>query len=173
MKRSEINLPEYFDRYIALTDDVAVMDSLLTSLVELQNAPLEVWKKIGDAVYAPGKWTVKDILQHLIDTERVFGYRALSFARGEKEVKSYDEDAYARVARANQRSLEDLLEEAIAQRKSTIQLFSNFTSEMLARTGMGFKGEYSVHAIGFIFGGHQRWHFRVIEERYGPLINVI
>jgi DinB superfamily len=170
MKRSEITLPEYFDRYIALTDDVSVMESLHTSLVELQNAPLEKWKKIGDQVYAPGKWKIKDILQHLIDTERVFCYRALSFARGEAEVKSYDEDAYARMAGAVHRTLEDLLEEAIAQRKSTIHLYNSFTQEMLDRVGMGFKGPYSVHAIGFIFGGHQRWHFRVIEERYvGPI----
>ena len=169
MKRSEITLPEYFDRYIQLADDVTVLESLQTSLEELQKAPLELWKNIGDKVYEPGKWTIKDILQHLIDTERVFCYRALSFARGEAEVKSYDEDAYARMAGAIDRSLEGLLEEAIAQRKSTIHLYKSFTPEMLARIGMGFKGPYSVHAIGFIFGGHQRWHFKVIDERYAGL----
>ena len=171
MKRSDITLPEYFDRYINLTDDVTVMESLHSSLAELQKAPMDIWKNIGDKVYAPGKWTIKDILQHLIDTERVFCYRALSFARGESEVKSYDEDAYARMAGASMRSLDDLMEEAIAQRKSTIHLYNSFTPEMLARIGMGFKGPYSVHAIGFIFGGHQRWHFRVIEERYVVLIS--
>lgn len=166
MKRSEITLPAYFDRYINLTDDVSVMESLQISLSELQHAPIDTWRAIGDKVYAPGKWTIKDILQHLIDTERVFCYRALSFARGEAEVKSYDEDAYASMAGAIDRSLEDLLEEAIAQRKSTIHLYSSFTPDMLARIGMGFKGPYSVHAIGYIFGGHQRWHFKMIEERY-------
>lgn len=159
-------MPEYFDRYIHLADDVPVLDALTTSLAELENAPLAQWKAIGDHVYAPGKWTVKDILQHLTDTERVFSYRALSFARGEQEVKPYDEEQYGQMANAGRRSLEDLLEEAILVRKSSLRLFQSFDQAMLDRTGMGFKGPFSVHSIGFILAGHQRWHFKIIEERY-------
>ncbi len=172
MKRNEITLPEYFDRYILKCDDVTLLESLEISLNELKNAPVDKWKALGDKVYAPGKWTVKDILQHIIDTERVFCYRALSFARGEKKVMSYDEDDFAKSAQAINRTLEDLLEEAILLRQTTILLYKSFTDEMLSRTGMGFKGEYSVAAIGFIFGGHQRWHFGVIEERYFPMLQV-
>lgn len=169
MKRSNIVLPNYFDRYILKCDDVTIMESLSTSLIELEKAPTDLWKSIGDKVYAPGKWTIRDILQHLIDTERVFCYRALSFARGDREVRSYDEQQYGEMAKANTRTLEELMEESIALRKSTIHLYKSFSTEMLERSGISFKGEYSVGAIGYIFGGHQRWHFEIISDRYSPL----
>ncbi|HNR20996.1 MAG TPA: DinB family protein [Bacteroidia bacterium] len=172
MIRSQINpMPEYFDRYINMTDDVDLATAFKISLHELDNAPIEKWKALGNKTYAPGKWTVKDILQHLTDTERVFSYRALSFARGEKTVTSFDEENYGRQANANNRTLEDLLEEALIVRKSTMKLYETFTTEMLKKVGIGFKGEYSVLAIGFIFPGHQRWHFKVIEDKYYPLLN--
>ncbi len=170
MTRAQLSpLPAYFDRYINRTDDVDVHTALLIGLDELEHAPLDEWKRIRDRVYAPGKWTVKDILQHLIDTERVFSYRATSFARGEAEVKGYEEDAYARLAEASRRTLDDLQEESVALRRSTILQFRSFTAEMLKRRGQGFKGPYSVHDIGFILAGHQRWHFGIIAERYLPL----
>jgi len=172
MTRSQLTpMPVYFDRYINLTDDVPVLTSLETSLKELETAPIDNWTALGDRVYAPGKWTVKDLLQHIIDTERVFCYRALSFARGDREVRSFDEDLYAAAARADKRSLEDLMDEAVLVRKASLALFRSFTDDVLAKTGKGFKGDYSVHAIGFILAGHQRWHFKVIEDRYFPLLN--
>ena len=171
MTRSQLtSLPEYFDRYINKTDDVDVLTALQTSVTELENAPIEKWNALGDRVYAEGKWTVKDILQHLIDTERVFAYRATAFARGDKNVMPFDEEAYAKNAKATERSLENLLEESIHLRKSTIYLYQSFSQEMLDRTGKSFKGEYSVHAMGYIFAGHQRWHFGILEERYFPLL---
>jgi DinB superfamily len=172
MTRSQLtDLPAYFDRYIHKTDDVDVLTALQTSVTELENAPIEKWKALGDRTYAEGKWTVKDILQHLIDTERVFAYRATAFARGDKDVKPFDEEMYAKNANATQRSLEDLLEESIHLRKSTIYLYQSFSQEMLDRKGNGIKGEYSVHAMGYIFAGHQRWHFGVLEERYFPMLD--
>lgn len=171
MTRSQLYpLPDYFDRYINLADDVPVLTSLEISLKELETAPVDNWTALGDRVYAPGKWTVKDLLQHIVDTERVFCYRALSFARGEREVKPFDEDLYAASARADRRSLADILEEAVLVRRASLALFRSFTDDMLAKTGKGFKGDYSVHAIGFILAGHQRWHFKVIEDRYFPLL---
>lgn len=170
LTRSQLHpLPAYFDRYIEQCDDVDVRTALLIALDELEHAPLDEWEQIGDRVYAPGKWTIKDIYQHLIDTERVFSYRATSFARGEAEVKGYDEEHYGREARATQRTLTDLHEEALAVRRSTIHQFRSFDEAMLSRVGQGFKGPYSVHGIGFIVAGHQRWHFRIIEELYSAL----
>lgn len=168
MRRSDIDpMPEYFDRYILMNDDVDVCQSIQTSLDEMEQFPLEKWKAMGDYVYAPGKWTVRDILQHLIDTERVFSYRALAAARGEKQkLPSFDENEFATLAGANQRSMENLLEEMRVSRRSFLMLYQSFTPEMLQRTCMGFKGEYSVLSIGFIIAGHQRWHMRVLEERY-------
>jgi DinB superfamily len=170
MIRSQLHpLPVYFDRYMDQCDDVDVHTALRSSLAEIERAPLAEWERIGDRVYAPGKWTIKDILQHIIDTERVFGYRATSFARGDADVPSYDEDAYGREAEAQRRSLNALLDELIALRRCTILQFTSFTPHMLARIGNGFKGPYSVHDIGFVIPGHQRWHFGIIRDRYMPL----
>lgn len=172
MKRSELkSLPEYFDRYINQCDDVELLEAIQISIEELENAPIVQWIALGDRTYAAGKWTVKDILQHLIDTERIFCYRALAFARGEsKSLPSYDEDSYATAAEANNRTLESLIKELKISHQSTKALFESFTPAMLEKMGKGFKGEYSVASIGFILPGHQRWHFGIIAERYFPLL---
>jgi hypothetical protein len=171
MKKSDINpMPEYFDRYINLVDDVELKEALKISLDELKNLPIEHWKTIGAKTYAEGKWTIKEILQHLIDTERIFSYRALCIARGEAtQLPSFDEENYAKNASTNHRTLEDLISELITVRLSFSLLYESFTPEMLSRSGLGFKGAYSVLAIGFIMAGHQRWHFKIIEDRYQNL----
>lgn len=172
ISRSQLlSLPEYFDRYINLTDDVSVMKALETSLEELNQIPLPEWERLGDRVYQPGKWTIKDILQHVIDTERVFCYRAVSFARGEQHVLPYDEQLYGAQAQAVNRSLQDLIEEMRVVRNATLCLFKSFNDQMLNRTGIGIKGPYSVHHIGYIVAGHQRWHFDIIKERYLTLVS--
>jgi hypothetical protein len=173
MKKEAINpMPAYFDRYINKTDDVTLSKAIAISLQEIDAIPLEQWKAIGDRVYAPGKWTIKDIVQHLIDTDRVFTYRALAFARGEKgQVLSYDEDQYAREADTSNRTLEDLIAELKLVRRSFQVLFESFSPEVLLRTGRGFSGEYSVLSIGFMMPGHLRWHMDVIKEKYLPLIS--
>jgi hypothetical protein len=173
MKKSDIKkMPEYFDRYINLTDDVTYMEALEISLKELENAPIEKWNALGEKVYAPGKWTVKDILQHYIDTERVFTYRMTAFARKDTQnMLSFDEDLYAQNAQANQRTINDLVEELILVRKNYIALYKSFTPEMLQLSGKGYNGsEYSVLAMAFMIPGHQRWHIKVVEEKYYPLL---
>jgi hypothetical protein len=173
MKKSDITkMPEYFDRYINLTDDVSYVEALEISLTELRNAPLDKWKALEHKVYAEGKWTVKDILQHYIDTERVFTYRITAIARGDKQkMIPYDEDEYAAAATANRRTIDDLYEELLLIRQATIAMYKSFTPEMLLQEGNGFNGMlYSPLALGFMIAGHQRWHFRVLEERYYPLL---
>jgi hypothetical protein len=172
MRKSDINaMPEYFDRYINLTDDVSLNIALKTSLEELENFPIEQWKALGEKTYATGKWTAKDMLQHLIDTERIFTYRMLAFSRNEPQrMLSYDEGLYARNAGANLRTIEDLLAELILVRKSFMAMYHSFSPEMLLKMGRGFTGQYSVLSMGFMIPGHQRWHFRVIEQKYLPLL---
>lgn len=175
MKKSDIQqMPKYFDRYIDLAEDVAVVDSLRVSLQELENAPIDKWIALGEKIYAPNKWTVKDILQHYIDTERVFTYRITAIARGDKQILNpYEEDDFAKAAQANRRTLEDLLQELILIRKATIMLFTSFTPEMLLQVGNGMNGmQYSTLALGFMLAGHQRWHLRVLEEKYYPLLEI-
>lgn len=173
MKKSDIQkMPEYFDRYINLTDDVTYLEALEISLTELENAPIDKWKALGEKVYAPGKWTIKDMLQHIIDTERVFAYRMTAFARKDpQQMLGFDEDNYAKNAFANRRTVDDLVEELILVRKNLIALYKSFTPEMLQLEGKGYNGAtYSVLSMGFCMAGHQRWHFRVLEERYYPLL---
>ncbi|MDZ4711024.1 MAG: DinB family protein [bacterium] len=171
MKRSDLkDLPEFYDRYINKSPDVELLNALQISIDELSEIPLEKWKSIGSKTYTPGKWTIKDIIQHLIDTERTFNYRALAFARGEKQAMPFfTEDDYAFTANAEGRTIEELLDELKIVHQSSLSLFRSFTPEVLNRTGKGFKGDYSVAAIGFMLPGHQRWHFEVIEEKYSSL----
>ncbi|MFT3679657.1 MAG: DinB family protein [Ferruginibacter sp.] len=173
MKRSQLTiLPEYFDRYILKCDDVELIDTIQKSIEEVQNFPVEKWKEIGNNVYAPGKWTIKDILQHMVDTERIFSYRALAFARDEMQpLPGFNEDHYAYAANAVNRPIEDIIDELLTLHHSFKQLYSSFSSETLAKTGRSFKGEYSVADIGFIIPGHQRWHLDILKERYYPLLS--
>ena len=172
MKRSQLtDMPEYFDRYINKCEDVELIEAINTSISELEKIPLDKWKSIGTKVYAPGKWTISDILQHIIDTERIFNYRVLAYSRDEQQsVPSFDEDSYAVAAIGKNRTLESLLNELKIVHQSTKALYESFTPTMLDKMCIGFKGKYSVAAAGFMIPGHQRWHFSTIEERYLPLL---
>jgi hypothetical protein len=172
MKRSDIQpLPEYFDRYINLADDIELMDALQKSLDDLDKLPLDKWNALGDKVYAPGKWTVKDIVQHIADTERIFSYRALRFARNDStKLPGFEENDFAREANASHRSLTDLIDELKLVRRSTIAMFASFDDKALQRTGPTFKKDISVLGIAFTAVGHQVHHFNVLEERYYPML---
>lgn len=164
-------VPEYFDRYINQTDDVSMLNMLERAQDELQNFAWDKLEALGDRVYAPGKWTGRDIVQHLIDTEHILTYRALCIARGEAaNLPSFEEDDYAAHAQGNQRSLEDLKAEFLALRTSTLYLFRSFSDTMLLRTGTTSGRPMSTLALGFIVSGHQRHHFRILEERYWGLL---
>lgn len=164
-------MPEYFDRYINQTDDIAMLDMLERAQDELQNFTWDKLEALGDRVYAPGKWTGRDILQHLIDTEHILTYRALCIARGEAaNLPSFEEDDYAANAQGNQRSLEDLKAELLALRVSTLYLFRSFSDGMLLKTGTTSGRPMNTLALGFIVSGHQRHHFRILEERYWGIL---
>ncbi len=172
MTRSQLNpLPQYFDRYINRCDDIELIDALKLCLEEIKAFPIEKWKSLGDNIYAPGKWTIKDILQHLIDTQRIFTYRALAIARNETALlPSFDEELYAKAAHATVRNLEDLIDELHIVYQSFLAMYHGFSAEMLLKRGKSFNGDYSVADIGFTMAGHLRWHVKVLEEKYYPLI---
>lgn len=168
MKLSDINpKPEYFDRYMNKCDDVSIITAIDTSIREVEQIPVDKWNSIGLKTYEPGKWTINDILQHLIDAERIFIYRALSIARGEKQpLPPFSENDYVTEANASVRSLEELISELLNLHISLLDMYRSFTQEILMRKGKSFAGEYSVADIGFIIPGHQRWHFAVIRDKY-------
>ena len=117
--------------------------------------------------YADGKWTIAEVLGHVMDGERVFTYRALTFARGDaSQLPSFDENAWAVVSNAGQRPMRSLLAEYDAVRSATIELFRSFGEEEFARTGVASKNPVSVRALAYIVVGHEKHHLRILRERY-------
>lgn len=170
MRVSEIDPSEYnpyYKHYIDLVENIPLLDALSKGLGNTQsffdNLPKEKW----NYRYAEGKWTPKDILQHITDTERVFAYRALYFARSKNaDLKGFDENIFAENAMANDRAVEDLLQEHLAVRTSTICLFKNFNLHQFKQIGMANGSNMSVAALGFVICGHEIHHCNIITERY-------
>lgn len=117
--------------------------------------------------YAPGKWTIKEVFQHIIDIERAFCFRAFAFARGEQaDLADMDEDAYQAEARTGARQVEDVLRELHAVRRATVELFEGLDDRALAQGGT-VKGRFTtVPAAGWVIAGHSEHHLRIIRERY-------
>lgn len=129
----------------------------------VQNIPMDKF----DYRYAEGKWTIKDIIQHIIDTERIFSYRALRISRNDQTpLPGFEENSYVEHTNANDRSIQQLLTEMAAVRQSTLLLFKSFTQEQLQLIGTASDHPISVRAIGFIIIGHQKHHQRIFQERY-------
>ena len=117
--------------------------------------------------YAEGKWTIKDIIGHLMDAERIFSYRALRFARNDKtDLPGFDENEYVPASNANDRPIHDLLAEFTVVRASTLSLLKSFSEEMLGQIGTANKNPISVRAIAYVIGGHEMHHLAVIKELY-------
>jgi len=164
-------MPEYFDRYINLVEDIEIIHAFEKSIEQLTEIDRELFVKLDGKRYAPDKWTVKDIFQHIIDGERVFAYRALRFARNDKTaLPGFDEQSFALNTAANARTIHSLLEELTVIRTSNKILFESFDDTMMLRTGKCYNTKMSVLAMGFNIIGHQLHHLRIIEERYIPLI---
>jgi len=164
-------MPAYFDRYINLVEDIALVKALEKYGPTFLEAEKEKFEQLGDKVYAPGKWTIKDLLQHIIDAERVFAYRALRFSRNDKtELPGFDENSYAENTQVKDRSVADLLEEFGVVRQSTILFFKGLDDAALQREGIASGNKFSVLAIGFTLCGHLIHHMLVIKERYYPLL---
>ncbi len=172
MKRSDINpLPAHHGSYIQKIEDIELIDALEKYGKPYWYAEREKLIALGDKVYAPGKWTVRDIIQHLIDCERVFAYRALRFGRNDKTpLTGFEENDYAVTAQASRRSFDEIMEEFFTVRQTTIQLFKSFTDEMLMREGQMPSGSITVLGIGFAIAGHNKHHMGVLKEKYYGLI---
>ncbi|WP_411895040.1 DinB family protein [Winogradskyella sp. A2] len=157
----------YYSQYIDKTTDInivqALQDNLQSVVKYFESVPIE---KQGYA-YAKNKWSIKDILLHLIDTERIFCYRALRITRNDKTpLVGFDQDEYVVHGKANNRTMDSLIEEYISVRNSTITLFSNIDSEAIKLMGEASGSKISVRAIGYIITGHENHHISIITERY-------
>lgn len=117
--------------------------------------------------YAPGKWSIKEVVGHVADSERVFSYRALRFARGDRTpLPGFDENTYVPAGQFDARALPDLAAELDAIRHATIALFAGLDLEALARQGPANDKEVSVRALAYIIAGHERHHVGILRERY-------
>jgi hypothetical protein len=165
-------MPQYFERYINQVDDLELSQAFDNSIKQLDELDRDVLGKLDAKRYAPGKWTVKESIQHVIDWERVLSYRTLLFARQEGSTpQSVDGDLIATHMNADRRAIEDLIDELKVTRLSTKKLFESFDPKTLQYTGTNWKYEISVLAMGFTIIGHQIHHLKIIEERYHPLLD--
>ncbi len=159
--------PKFYHGYLGRIQNGTALQNLMESGDELSDLVSTIPEEKGSFAYAEGKWTVKEVLQHLNDAERIFCYRALRFARNDQtELAGFDQDAYVPESRANDRKLSSILNEFHILRAATIDLFANFDQVQMKRMGRTTAGEFSVEAIGYIMSGHCLHHLHILEERY-------
>ena len=160
---------EFYKGYISYSNEIDLFEQLKTNAKEI-----EIWLKNlseEDALYRyeDGKWSIKEIFGHLIDTERIFSYRALAIARGEqKPLPGYDHNAYVEEAGFDLLSLKILLSQYQTTRKATIAMFRSFTDRQMLRMGIANENTFSVRALGYSIAGHEIHHLNVLSERYLP-----
>jgi hypothetical protein len=157
----------YYEKYISLVtepDLVKVLEYQPAELVYLLG-PLEEGK--GRHAYAEGKWTIKEVISHLIDGERIFAYRVLRISRGdETPIEGFEQDGYIENSHANERSFDDLLEEFVLLRKANVRLLKNLRDDGWTRIGTASENRISVRALGFIMAGHVRHHIGLLKGQY-------
>lgn len=171
MKIRDIKHDEYApyqEAYIKLVDDAySLTEELEISVHNFIHFVREIPMDKYEYRYAEGKWTIKEIIQHIIDSERIFAYRALRFSRGdETALPGFDENMYGNNADAENRSINDLLTEMSAVRHANIMMFKSFSQEALLRKGTASGYTVSVRAFGFLLIGHQNHHIKIFKERY-------
>jgi hypothetical protein len=172
MKRSDIGtMPQYFEKYINQVDDLELSQAFDESIKQLDQLDRSLLVRLEGKRYAPGKWTVKESLQHVIDWERVLSYRTLLFARQESSTpQNVDGDLLAANMNVDRRAIDDLVDELKTARLSTKAMFESFDSKVMQNSGINWKYEISVLAMGFTIIGHQIHHLRIIEDKYYPLV---
>jgi hypothetical protein len=170
MTVSQLNKSQYhryFDRYIGLLNDIPLIETLGTGMLETS----EFFESLPESKlkyrYAEGKWTPLEVLQHLIDTERIFCYRALYAARTENvELRGFDHDLFVTNGNANDFGIADLVQEYVSVRTSSIYLFKNLPEASLQRVGIANGNPFTVAALAFVIAGHEKHHRTVIKDLY-------
>jgi uncharacterized damage-inducible protein DinB len=157
----------HYETYVSEVPNGNLLEILEDQRRETQELLAEIPEGRAIHRYAPGKWSIKEVVGHVTDAERVFSYRALRFARGdETPLPGFDEKAYAPAGRFDARALLDLAVELDAVRRATIALFTGLDPEALARRGTANTKEISVRALAYIIAGHEQHHVGILRERY-------
>ncbi len=157
----------YYSRYISLVpenDILTTLDSQRRQMLLLLSGRDEA---DGDFRYAPDKWTVKELLGHVCDTERIFAYRALRISRGDRTpIEGFEQDDYVRNGPFAKRPLAEVIEDFIAVRRATLTLLRNLDEQAWLRRGIANKNEVTVRAIAYTAAGHELHHRRILEQKY-------
>lgn len=170
MLSSQLPVSEYNPFYRTYVDALGEVE-LLPELEKGRDTFTGLLEGLPEAklsfAYAEGKWTLAELLMHVVDAERIFQYRALRFARNDKTpLPGFDQDVYVPQSNANQKTKEEILDEYKVVRQSTITLFKSFDDDALERIGIASDSQMSTRAMGFVICGHQAHHLRIIQERY-------
>ena len=167
MKPAQEDYIPYYDYYIQLVKDTDVLPALENTKQDILRFIQSIPEEKADYAYASGNWNIKQVINHIIDTERIFGYRALRFARGDAQlVPPFDENLYAANANLSNSTLALLCEEFETVRKANQIMFKQLSAAELNHKGKTAAGEVSVLAIGFMLCGHGLHHIHVIQDRY-------
>lgn len=162
----------YYGKYIALVPDGEIVAQLAFQIRETIEMLAELPGSAGDYRYAAGKWSLKEVLGHMIDTERVFSFRALCFARGDQNpLPGFEQDDYVRNSGSGARSLRNLLEEFETVRETTVLLFQSLHAEAWSRRGIASGDEVSVRALAWMIAGHELHHRLGIRENYSAVLS--
>jgi len=157
----------YYERYVSLAADGDILDKLASQPTRLQDLFTAMPEERGEYRYEDGKWSVKELLGHLIDGERMFAYRLFRISRGDKTpIEGFEQDGYIENAHSNGRSFADLLEEFSLLRRANMILFNNLTDEAWTRVGTAYNVQVSVRALAYIMAGHIEHHLVILKERY-------
>jgi hypothetical protein len=159
--------PAYAEPYVSqITDEADVMQLLEESQTTTYNLFSNMDEATASHAYAPGKWTLKQVLGHMIDTERVFSFRAFCFSREHTVLPGFDQDIYVNNTDFNSRTIQSLAAEFRTVRESTLYLFGNFSNEQVIRQGIASGSPVTVGALVHITAGHELYHLKIIRERY-------
>lgn len=157
----------YYEKYISLVSGKDVMTTLETQRVQTLQLLTGRSEREGNFRYAKDKWTAKEVVGHVSDTERIFSYRALRIARGDQTpIEGFEQDDYVRGGGFGERTLANLAEEFGQVRQASLALFRSLGQEAWSRRGTANKNEVSVRALAFIMAGHELHHRAILEERY-------
>ena len=167
MKPDLNTIPEFYRGYIQSMLDANYLDLLGNVYADAITILIDISEEKANYAYAEGKWTIKDILQHIIDSERIFTYRMVAISRGEKQaILGYDHDDYVVCAKAKNRSFASLLKEYKNLHQSTNDFIASFSTEMLQMAGNANGNMIKVIDLIYINAGHQKHHIHVLKERY-------
>lgn len=167
MRPNKNDYAPYYEGYISLVEGNDIFKILVSQSIKTQEVLNSFPKAMGDFAYQPGKWTVKEVIGHLIDTERVMAYRAMCIARDEKQLlPGFDQDDYVKSGNFKKRDLFDLVYEFRLLRESNMLLAKGLDKEVLSKRGTANNKEVTVLALFYIIVGHEKHHVNFLVDRY-------